>query len=131
MSMPTPHEMTMTRDSVAAMLVDTAVVQRNVATTEPAPGYAPAASWTTVATIKCRFPVPIAGSVLGAVTRPERDLVQRRNGMLTEQDANIREGDRILAITDLTGRVLNLQPLRVDAVVLRSSHGLVILEEYF
>lgn len=130
MSIPSPHEMTMIRDFVGEMLVDSATVQRNQSSTEPAPGYAPAASWQTVATIPCRFPVPIAGSVLGVVYRPERDLTQRRYGMLVAQNANIKEGDRVTAITDLTGRVLNAQPMRVDAVVIRSSHALIIFEEY-
>jgi len=130
MSIPSSHEMTMIRGFVGDMLVDSATIERNVATEEPAPGYKAEPEWQEVGTVPVRFPVPIAGSVLGAVYRPERDLVQRRYGMLAAQDADIREGDRVTAITDLTGRQLNIQPQRVDAVVLRASQMLVVLEEY-
>lgn len=130
MSIPSAYELSDIRDSIAEMLVDSATVERNVAGAEPAPGYQPVMSWQAVGTIPCRFPVPIAGSVLGTVTTAERDIVQRRYGMLVAQGADIQEGDQILSVVDVTGRQLNVQPQLVDAVVLRSSHALVVLEEH-
>ena len=127
MSIPSAYELADIRDSIAEMLVDSATVERNVVGAEPAPGYQPASSWQTVGTIPCRFPVPIAGSVLGTMTSAELDFVKRRYGLLVALDADIREGDRVLSITDKTGRVL-AGPLRVDALSLRSTHALVMLE---
>ncbi len=124
------HTVAYARRSIAGLLVDAATVERNVPGPEPAPGYPAAPSWQVLATIPCRFPVPIPGSVLGYVPGADMDIVQRRYGMLVEQDAPIREGDRVGPVIDLSGRQLNVRPMRVDAVVLRASHGLVILEEY-
>jgi hypothetical protein len=126
-SIPTAYELAEFRSVVAEMLIDSAVIERNVVGAEPAPGYQPERAWQTVGTIPCRFPVPIAGSVLGAVTSAELDFVKRRYGMLVTLDADIGEGDQVASITDKTGRTL-AGPLFVDAVSLRSSHALVILE---
>lgn len=130
MSTPSAYEITEIRGVVADMLVDSATVKRATAGAEPAPGYEPGVTWGTVAVIPCRFPVPIAGSVLGYVPGADIDIVQRRYGLICRQDADIREGDRVGPVIDLTGRQLNVRPLKVDAVVYRSTHMLVILEEY-
>lgn len=127
MSIPTAYELADFRSVVAEMLVDSAVIERNVVGAEPAPGYQPQRNWQAVSTIACRFPVPIAGSVLGAVTSAEMDFIKRRYGMLVMLDVDIREGDRVMSITDKTGRVL-AGPLLVDAISLRSSHALIVLE---
>lgn len=124
------HTVAYARRSIAGMLVDSATVERNAPGPEPAPGYQPTPSWQVSATIPCRFPVPIPGSVLGYVPGADMDIVQRRYGMLVEQDADIREGDRVGPVIDLTGRQLNVRPMKVDAVVIRASHALVICEEY-
>jgi len=118
------------RRGVEGFHVDSATIQRATLGDEPSAGYGGAPTWTTVGTIPCRFPVPIAGSVLGQVPGAAIDTVQRRYGMTVAQDANVLEGDRVSQVIDLTGRQLNVRPMRVDAVVLRSTHALLVLEEY-
>ncbi|HBY46023.1 MAG TPA: hypothetical protein DEU95_06280 [Chloroflexi bacterium] len=130
MSTPSAYEITEIRGVVAGLLADTATVRRASAGAEPAPGYEPAMTWPVVATIPCRFPVPIAGSVLGHVPGAGIDIVQRRYGLICAQNAGVLEGDQIGPVIDLTGRQLNVRPMKVDAVVLRSTHMLVVLEEY-
>lgn len=130
MSTPSAAEITEIRGVVADMLVDTATVKRAVPGVEPAPGYQPDVTWPVLAVIPCRFPVPIAGSVLGHVPGVDIDIVQRRYGLICAQDANVREGDQIGPVIDLAGRQLNVRPMKVDAVVYRSTHMLVVLEEY-
>lgn len=124
------HTVGYARDMIADMLTDSATFERNQPGAERAPGRPAAENWQPTGTLNCRFPVPIPGSVLGYVPGQMIDVVQRRYGMLVVQNANVLEGDRVATVIDLTGRKLNVRPMRVDAVVLRSSHALVILEEY-
>ena len=44
--------------------------------------------------------------------------------------ANVQASFPASPVIDLTGRQLNVRPMKVEAVVLRSTHMLVVLEEY-
>lgn len=107
-----------------------ATIERRQLGPEPLPGYTGGAQWVEVAVLACAFPVPIPGSVLGHVPGETIDIIQRRYGMTVAHDADVLEGDRVVRVIDALGRQLNVRPMKVDAVVLRSTHALVVLEEY-
>ena len=100
---------------IAGRLTMRAVVQRNTAVGTDAWGQPVAATWSTVATLKCF-----------AWSNQSRELVDGDKSAMVEDmrimvaiGADLREDDELTAITDRSGTVLIPGRLKVDGPVQR------------